>query len=227
MITYYKVGGCVRDELLGVRSKDIDFAVEAESYEAMRDDILSQGMVIFQERPEFFSIRARHPILGGVDYTLCRKEGFYSDNRHPDNVEVGTIYDDLARRDFTVNAIAKDENGYFIDPHGGSADLANNVLRCVGNTEQRFNEDPLRILRAVRFHIVRGFTLHRDIDNILYSNVEILNKLRTVSTERIYEELQKCFVHDSWGTLQFFRENFYLEKIIFMDGIELRPRVPD
>ncbi len=226
MVTYYTVGGCIRDGLLGVKSKDIDFAIEAESYEAMRDDLISKGTIIWQERPEFFSIRGKHPEWGNADFTLCRKEGFYSDNRHPDSVEVGTIYDDLARRDFTVNAIARTEEGYFIDPHNGIGDLDNMLLRCVGNTEQRFYEDPLRILRAIRFHIVRGFTLSRDI-RIAFLDDELLQKIKTVSLERIYEELKKCFDHDSWGTIQFLSTYSQLERAIFRDmGLALTPRIP-
>ena len=226
MVTYYKVGGYVRDEILGVKSKDIDFAVEADSYEQMRDDIISKGMTIFQERPEFFSIRARHPKLGGVDYTLCRKDGFYSDNRHPDSVEIGTIYDDLARRDFTVNAIALSEDGHIIDPHNGVDDLNLRLLRCVGNTEQRFNEDPLRILRAMRFHIVRKFILSRDIRMAFLAD-ELLLQLQTVSLERVYEELKKCFEHNSWATIQFFSVYTQLQQAIFRDmGLALTPRIP-
>lgn len=226
MIRYYKVGGCVRDEILGVKSKDIDFAVEAESYEAMRDDIkLNREMEIFQERPEYFAIRARHPELGGVDFTLCRKEGFYSDARHPDSVTIGTIYDDLARRDFTVNAIAKTEAGEIIDPYQGTKDLQFMQLHFVGNAVDRINEDSLRILRAVRFHIVRGFDILW-IDKYLYDE-DLIGKLKTLPIERVYEELVKCYDHNSWQTLMFFKEHPSLERIIFKDmGLSLSPRIP-
>lgn len=224
MINYYKVGGCVRDELLGVRSKDIDFAVEAPSYEAMKEDLLSKGTIIWQERPEFFAIRGKHPEWGPVDFTLCRKEGFYSDNRHPDSVEVGTIYDDLARRDFTVNAIAW-KDGVFIDPHNGTKDLANMHLRCVGNTRDRFEEDPLRILRAVRFHLVRGFALDNEIET-QFNNYDLIHKLLTIPLERVYEEVRKCYDHNSWKTLQFFHKHYLLELAIFDNmGLALTPRI--
>jgi len=225
MINYYKVGGCVRDELLGVRSKDIDFAVEADSYEAMRDDIIARGYTIFQERPEFLSIRARHTELGGVDFTLCRKEGFYSDNRHPDIVTVGSIYDDLARRDFTVNAIAKTEDGRYIDPHLGTVDLAHMTLKCVGSAKDRFTEDPLRILRAMRFNIIRGFKLNSEIEYMLYS-YDTAYSLKTLPKERIYEELMKCFQHDSWATLKFLEEHPRILRVIFNEmGLGLVPTI--
>lgn len=203
MVKYYTVGGFVRDELLGVKSKDIDFAVEASSYEEMKEDILNRGMIIFQERPEYFAIRARHPILGGADFVLCRKDGFYSDSRRPDSVEPGNIFDDLARRDFTVNAIAKDENGLYIDPHNGRYDLESRILRCVGDPYDRITEDPLRILRAIRFYIVKGFSFERNLDIYLRQGA-VTGLLNTVPVERKYEELKKCFEFNSWETLRFF-----------------------
>lgn len=225
MVKYYKVGGCVRDEILGVKNKDIDFAVEVASYEEMRDDLIDKGVIIYQERPEFFAIRGGHPTLGGVDYTLCRKDGFYWDNRHPDSVVVGTLLDDLARRDFTVNAMAKSEDGELIDPFGGQIDLANRILRCVGKAEERFNEDPLRLLRAVRFHITRDFILDEQI-NYCLRKFYFIDKLKSVSIERIYEELRKCFEYNSYRTIEFFREYTMLEKIIFRDiGLKLVPAI--
>lgn len=214
MVTYYTVGGFVRDEILGVKSKDIDFAVEANSYEEMKEDILQKGMVIFQERPEYFAIRARHPTLGGADFTLCRKDGFYSDNRRPDSVEIGTIYDDLARRDFTINAIAKTEDGEYIDPHQGIIDINRRLLRCVGDTEDRFSEDPLRMLRAIRFHIVRGFNLTQEIDYLLRHS-KFIRLLDTVPVERKYEELKKCFEYDTLETLEFLSDRPYLQIHLF------------
>lgn len=224
MPKYYLVGGAVRDELLGIKSKDIDFAVEADSYEEMRDDILAQGMTIFQERPEYFSIRARHPKLGGVDYTLCRKEGFYSDSRHPDDVQIGTIYDDLSRRDFTVNAVAIDNStGEYIDPHNGIKDIEDGVLRCVGSTEDRFTEDPLRILRAMRFKITKDFILSTDIEHFLES-YSYANLILSLPVERIYEELKKCYEGDTWETINFFKKNRFLELLIFYNlGLKLEP----
>ena len=224
---YYIVSGFVRDELLGIKSKDIDFAVEAESYEAMKEDILSNGNIIFQERPEYFSIRARHPEYGGVDYTLCRKDGFYSDNRRPDSVEMGTIFDDLARRDFTVNAIAKQSGGAYIDPHNGRADLQDKLLRCVGIAQERFEEDPLRLLRAVRFHIVKGFQLDYAIDRELRGHGGgTLDKLVTLPIERVYEELYKCYVYDTWATMRFFNNHSQLANVIHLEmGLGLLPRI--
>jgi tRNA nucleotidyltransferase (CCA-adding enzyme) len=95
-IEYFKVGGFVRDAILGVKSKDIDYAVQAPSYEAMAADIVARGGKIFYEKPEYLTIRAK---MNGedADFVLCRKEGAYSDARHPDKVEPGTIDDDLAR----------------------------------------------------------------------------------------------------------------------------------
>ena len=105
-VKYYQVGGSVRDLYLHKTSKyaDIDYAVEAESYEQMRTAVLESGHRICHEKPEFFSLRAVHPLTREVvDYTLCREDGTYSDHRHPDQVQIGTIMTDLSRRDFTIN----------------------------------------------------------------------------------------------------------------------------
>ena len=108
----YQVGGSLRDECLGRPCKDFDFSVEAPSYEAMREHLVQDGYTIFLEKPEYLTIRARFPKGHPqervcADFVLCRKDGFYSDGRRPDTVEPGTIYDDLARRDFTMNAMAR------------------------------------------------------------------------------------------------------------------------
>ncbi len=226
MIKYYTVGGAVRDEILGLKSKDIDFAVEAPSYEEMREDLIAKGVIIYQERPEYFAIRGGHPLLGGVDYTLCRKEGFYWDNRHPDSVTIGTILDDLSRRDFTVNAIAKDEDGNLLDPFNGKEDIQLKVLRCVGRSEDRFHEDPLRLLRAVRFSLVRGFRLDIDIQIALMDR-DLIWGLKKISLERIYEELKKCYEFNTFETMKFFRGFTTLENMIFGEmGLGLTPRIP-
>lgn len=229
---YYIVGGYVRDFLLGELSKDVDFAVEANSYEEMRNDLIQSGVEIFVEKPEFLTIRGRHIKYGGVDFVLCRKESFYSDGRRPDSVEIGTLYDDLCRRDFSVNAMAlptEDLNlmgeGVLIDPFGGMDDLRNNMLRCVGETQERFEEDSLRLLRAARFHIVKGFRLHYEIQECL-DDPCFIRKLANVSRERIYEELRKCFEFDTKKTLDFLIEFNKLRNFIFDEcKIKLEPKL--
>lgn len=217
-VTYYLVGGHVRDGLLGVPSKDVDFAVEAESYEAMLSDVIvNRGSFVWQERPEFGSIRANDPVYGPADYTLCRRDGVYSDGRRPDSIAPATILEDLDRRDFTVNAIAQTMDGEYLDPHGGRRDLAAMVLRCVGDPRDRFREDALRLLRAVRFHVVRDFALSDEIEECL-RDVDLLVRLETVSVERVYDELGKCYRHDTYATLGFFRDHRLLEDAVFADG---------
>lgn len=224
-MNYYYVGGYLRDELMGIRSKDIDFAVENATYEEMHADILyTRGGTIFQERPEFMSIRARIPEIGAADFTLCRREGFYSDARHPDNVEPGNIYQDLSRRDFTVNAIARnEETGEWIDPFEGRADIEYRRLRCVGNPEDRFSEDALRILRAMRFHITKGFSLDSTLDKAL-RDYDIIDNLLQIPIERIYEELRRCYEYSTITTLLFLRDFRELEDLLFLHvGVGLRP----
>lgn len=195
MVKFYKVGGCVRDEIIGRNSKDIDFSVEASSYDEMKNEILRIGGTIYLETPKFLTIRANIPGIGTTDYVLCRKDGTYSDGRHPDKVEIGNIYSDLSRRDFTMNAIAK-YNGTYIDPHGGIEDISQKIIRCVGSPKKRFTEDGLRILRAFRFAITLGFKLDKEICYFLYDS-DLKGLLSGISKERIREELFKMFKADT------------------------------
>lgn len=215
-IQIYKVGGAVRDQFLGVKSKDIDYAVEAPSYMAMRDYIIEHDGKIFLEKPEFFTIRAK---LNGVDadFVLCRKEHGYSDGRRPDKVTAGDIFDDLSRRDFTVNAIAiRVSDEAVFDPHQGIVDLNDRKIRCVGRAADRFSEDSLRMIRAVRFAITKGFALDVEIQFAL-DNKSLLSKLENVSKERIREELNRCFKFNTLHTLQMFETYPRLRDTIFSD----------
>ena len=219
-IKIYKVGGCVRDSLLGVKSKDIDYSVEAPSFEAMYEAIKMLGAEIFLEKPEYFTIRAKWRD-DAADFVLCRKEGSYYDGRHPSSVEVGTIYDDLARRDFTVNAMAQvvdDPNGTIIDPHGGMRDLQSRMIRCVGSAGERFTEDGLRMLRAIRFSITKDFILDSDIIALLINRSFWEPRLGGVSIERIREELHKCFIHNTPRTLATFDLYRSLRGYLFTTG---------
>jgi len=218
-IRFFKVGGCVRDELLGRKCKDIDYSVQAPSYEAMYREIVRMGGQVFVENPEFLTIRAKVPGMGACDYVLCRKDGQYSDGRRPDLVEEGDIYDDLARRDFTMNAIAKDSGGY-IDPFDGMKDIERRVIKCVGWVEDRFQEDGLRILRALRFAVVLKFALHGDIHRFLrVASVE--NYLLGVSVERVREELNKMFKADTYMSLLLLEEYPRVRNAIFLGNPDL------
>lgn len=223
-VRFFRVGGCVRDELLGIPSKDIDFAVEAPSFEDMLRAVEARCTKVFLVTPEFFTIRALDPELGGVDFVLCRKDGPSSDGRRPDFVEPGTIQDDLARRDFTVNAMAQDaDDGFLIDPFDGQVDLANNTLRFVGKAEDRLAEDALRAFRGIRFEVTKrfhlDFTARGAIDRMKPSQFD------AVSTERIREELLRCFAADTHRTLNILRDFPVLFSLMLDRGIWLKPTV--
>lgn len=213
MIQFYKVGGAVRDQFLGIKSKDVDFAVEAPSFDAMRDHIAEHGK-IFLEKPEFFTIRAK---VNGedADFVLCRKEHGYTDGRRPDLVTAGDIYDDLSRRDFTMNAVAiRTSDGEVFDPHSGVRDIETRTIRCVGRARDRFSEDSLRMIRAVRFHITKDFWLDCEIVDAL-NDQTLVDKMANVSKERIREELNRCFKHNTLSTLLAFERFSKLRNVVF------------
>lgn len=207
-VTLYLVGGAVRDYFINDQAnpKDFDFAVEAESYDHMKTWLLESHFEIFLESPEYFTIRARRKDrwmfadfdLSNMtyDFVLCRKDGIYSDGRRPDTVEKGTIFDDLARRDFTMNAIAVDKDGSFIDPFNGLNDISEKIIRCVGGTN-RLREDGLRMVRALRFStVLPGFVLDYDLIAFL-CDVKNVKYLENISVDRIKDEMYKAFSSDS------------------------------
>lgn len=224
MIKMFEVGGHVRDSLLGIKSKDIDIAVEASGWEEMREFVSANSNKVFLEKPEFFTIRAIWSDGEAKDFVLCRKDGPSSDSRHPDFVLPGTIFDDLARRDFTVNAIAREvDTGNIIDPFNGRVDLNDKILRCVGNAKERLEEDSLRLIRAIRFSITKGFfpdkVLLGELGNSFWAE-----KLSSVSTERIREELHKCFVFNTQNTMTFLNEHVSNDIIsVMFKDIWLKP----
>jgi tRNA nucleotidyltransferase (CCA-adding enzyme) len=189
----FLVGGAVRDELLGVKSKDLDFVVLAPSFAAMREALLVDGCDIFVEKEQFLTIRAKHPVLGCVDFACARRDGNYTDGRRPDDTSITLdLREDLARRDFTCNAIAKDvESGELTDPFEGRKAITDRLLRAVGSARARFDEDRLRAFRAVRFACTKSFR----IDGEIWEAINAMTPLQfeAVSTERIREELLKAF----------------------------------
>ena len=179
----YVVGGCVRDSLLGRLPGDWDICTSARPDE-MKALFCSQRLILTGEKHGTVAV-----ILHGKPYemTTYRLDGSYRDHRHPDNVQfVDDLAADLARRDFTINAMAYAPGEGVIDLYGGRSDLAARVVRCVGTPADRFAEDALRILRALRFSAKLGFALD---PATAAAALAARDTLRTVSAERLYTEL--------------------------------------
>ena len=181
----YVVGGCVRDSLLGLTPHDWDLCTSA---------LPQQGMELFGEE-KCIPTGLQHGTVtvkqgGGLyEITTFRTEGAYTDGRHPDEVHfVPDVREDLARRDFTINAMAYNEKEGLIDPFGGQDDLQSGILRAVGVPHQRFTEDALRILRLYRFAARFGFAIDPPTAQAAQ---ELCAHLDCVSVERIEEELAK------------------------------------
>lgn len=190
----YIVGGCVRDSLLGKEPKDWDICTSAtpQEVEALFDDysIFETGI-----RHGTVSILVDDAVF---EVTTFRKDGDYSDGRRPDSVEfVPDVTEDLARRDFTVNAMAYSEETGLIDPYGGLRDIGRKVISCVGEPNERFTEDGLRLMRAIRFASNYGFTIEPNTAASIHRNVALL---KNISVERINTELCKILCGD--GVLQ-------------------------
>jgi poly(A) polymerase len=236
----FAVGGCVRDEILGTPSKDIDFtfvlddlslSVE-EGFKSMENWMTEQGFQIFLSTPEMFTIRAKFPKGDPneglvADFVMARKEvGYKPDSRQP-ILTLGSIEDDLIRRDFTLNAMAISEDGDLIDLFGGREDLERKILRTPLPAQKTIMDDPLRFLRAMRFSITKGFEIHLDIISAMMVP-GILEKLeKVVSAERVREEVYKMMKHDTVGTLDLFRELEYVipgfTSLVFSRGLWLKP----
>lgn len=179
----YMVGGFVRDRLLNKPVQDIDIATSATPADVMRlfPHTVATGL---QHGTVTVVVNGR-----GFEVTTFRREGKYTDHRRPDHVEfVDSLQEDLSRRDFTINAMAMDENGDVIDPFGGREDLAAGILRCVGDARERFKEDALRMLRCIRF--AAGYRLQ--IEPAAWSAIMELNGLlKAIAMERVRIELTK------------------------------------
>lgn len=182
----YLVGGCVRDLLLGREINDYDFATNA---------FPNQIKVLLSDKGKVIPTGEKYGTVtflyknSSYEITTFRTDGNYSDNRKPDNVLFASdINEDLKRRDFTVNALAYNPNNGIIDNYGGIKDLENKIIRCVGNPEERINEDALRILRAFRFRSKLKFTIEKNTLDAMKKNQRLL---LNISYERIYKELKE------------------------------------
>ncbi|MBR0211732.1 MAG: HD domain-containing protein [Oscillospiraceae bacterium] len=184
----YAVGGCVRDLLRRTVPQDYDVATSALPEETMSlfpaavATGLRHGTVTVKIGPDAYEV------------TTFRTEGGYADHRHPDAVRfTGRIEDDLARRDFTVNAMALSADGRLMDPFGGQEDLRKGVLRCVGDADARFSEDALRIMRCLRFASRLGFAVAEDTEKAMLRRRE---DLRFIAPERLRQEMTGLLLGD-------------------------------
>lgn len=235
---FYEVGGKIRDELLGLKSKDVDYvAVPTEAvyskihpceaqlspaqlmFKALKRYLEEQKFEIFLVTPECYTIRARFPegykYQGVADFVMARKEVGYVPGTRTPIVEPGNLYDDLSRRDFTVNAMAKDpDTGEIIDYFGGMEDLKNRILRTPLDPKITFDDDPLRILRGLRFSVTKGFRLDISCCGLIHG-YDYNKKMSVVSEERIREELYKMFKHDTLLTIKTLEQFSALRDYIF------------
>lgn len=199
----YVVGGCVRDSLLGKAPKDWDVCTDALPEEVLRVfrrfHVIKTGL-----KHGTVTVMVNHE---PVEVTTYRIDGEYTDNRHPDAVQfVSDIEADLARRDFTINAMAYSPTRGLVDAFGGQQDLTAQQIRCVGEPDARFNEDGLRLMRALRFAARYQFDIERETAYSIHRNRHLLEN---VSAERIFSELKGILVGDGvLGMLQAFPDVF-------------------
>lgn len=191
----YVVGGAVRDAVSGREVSDWDITTSAlpeQTLEAFKDyKTIGTGL---KHGTVTVIISSMH-----LEITTFRIEGEYSDNRRPDSVSfTARVEDDLARRDFTMNAIAYSPKEGLVDPFGGAEDIENKIIRCVGEPDKRFGEDALRILRALRFSSVLGFEIEEKTAQSIHKN---RNLLANISAERIFAELSKLICGKDAGRI--------------------------
>lgn len=182
----YIVGGYVRDHILGITTGDIDICTNARVKELM--EIFSDLNATSNEYGAIKIITDQFRI----DITTYRRDLRYNGNRRNVEIEyVNNLLEDIKRRDFTMNTLCMNKNGEIIDILNARQDIENKIIRCVGNASDRLNEDPLRILRAVRFAVILDFTIEPELRKELWNNRELINLL---SRERIKEEITKILV---------------------------------
>ncbi|MCR4956743.1 MAG: CCA tRNA nucleotidyltransferase [Lachnospiraceae bacterium] len=202
----YAVGGCVRDSILHVQPKDWDITTSAlpdqvkALFERTIDTGIEHGTVTVMDGKE------------GFEVTTYRVDGEYEDGRHPKDVTFSaSLEEDLKRRDFTINAMAYHPQQGLVDLFGGIEDLNHKKIRCVGDAKERFHEDALRILRAVRFSAQLGFEIESDTQTAMGL---LSSRLSMVSVERIYTEISKLLSSDYPQKLSYAYENGVMDVVL-------------
>ena len=182
----YVVGGFVRDFLLGIESTDVDICTNAKVKELL--DIFND---VNATSNEYGSVKILTNDLR-IDITTYRKDVRYNGNRRNVEIEyVNNLMEDIKRRDFTMNTVCMNKEGQILDIFNGQEDIKNHLIRCVGSVEERLKEDPLRMLRAVRFATTLDFKIEEELYKALKANRKLLEQL---SRERIKEELTKILL---------------------------------
>ena len=185
----YAVGGCVRDTIMGVVPNDWDITTNAlpEEVKSYFNKTIDTGI---QHGTVTVMLHST-----GYEVTTYRIDGDYLDGRHPSSVEFSDrLTDDLCRRDFTINAMAYNDRMGLVDEYGGIDDINNKIIRCVGNPVERFTEDALRMMRAIRFSAQLGFTID---DNTFKAIEKLSTNIQKVSMERVCVELKKTLMSDN------------------------------
>ena len=192
----YLVGGCVRDIIIQRNPNDWDITTNAIPEEIIK--IFGEDDTVYENKYGTVGIKMRNEKEETekiIEVTTYRTESEYENFRHPNKIEWGnTIEEDLKRRDFTINAIAFDPiKNILIDPYSGQEDIQNKNIVCVGNAEERFNEDALRMLRSIRFGAQLNFTISNETLNAIFS---LANNLEKISKERIRDEFVKIIMSE-------------------------------
>lgn len=217
----YIVGGCVRDSIMGKKPSDWDIATSARpeeilecfnNYRTIETGLKHGTVTVIVKKMQ-------------IEITTYRIDGEYSDRRRPDKVTFTNNIDlDLQRRDFTINALAYNQNG-IIDIFGGLHDIKNKIVKCVGHPDDRFNEDGLRILRALRFASVLNFSIDDQTSDSIFKNKDLLHD---ISTERINMEFNKLIMGINYQNIIFnYRDiiEVFLPEIKGLSNEELRYRL--
>lgn len=188
----YAVGGCIRDFILGREPYDWDVTTNAKPEKIQK--IFEKSVYENDFGTVAVNTESNNEKLKIIEITTYRVEEKYTDKRHPDKVEfTSKLEDDLARRDFTINAIAYDGKK-FIDPFNGEEDIKNKIIRTVGNPDKRFNEDALRLLRAVRFAIQLDFSMESETKGAIKKNS---GDIAAISKERVRDEFSKILMAEN------------------------------
>ncbi|HBE95732.1 MAG TPA: phosphohydrolase [Verrucomicrobiales bacterium] len=217
----YLAGGAVRDQLRGIEPKDFDLATSATPAEVLalfpKSDAIGEhfGVIIVKGHREM------------IEVATFRTDGSYKDGRRPESVEFSSPEEDAQRRDFTINGLFQDPfSGIIIDHVGGQTDLETGILRAIGDPKKRFQEDALRLMRAIRFSVVTGFKIEENTLNALKKCAPLLKQ---ISPERIRDEFSKILVSKNRGRgLDLLAETglakIFLPELLTLQGCEQPPQ---